>query len=107
MTTKSTVHALCSMALLATAGAAEDRVFEDQVRPILESNCLPCHTAKTRSGGFSIDAVAGVVTPGKPEQSRLIQLLTAKAAPRMPLGKPALPAEQVETIAKWIRAMPD
>src|ERR1022692_4442507 len=113
--TTELINVLCAVTLLATCAAAEDGVFEEQVRPILGSNCVPCHSTKIRNGGFSIDSlsdiVAGgnrrgpVIAPGKPDDSVLIQVLTARITPQMPLGKPALSPPQVETISKWIASM--
>src|SRR5450432_3009748 len=109
------INALCAITLVATCAAAQDRVFEDQVQPILGSNCVPCHSAKTRSGGFSVDSLSDIaaggnrrgpaITPGKPAESVLIQVLKGAITPQMPFGKPALPAQQVETISKWIASI--
>lgn len=41
-------------------------------------------------------------TPGHPEQSVLVRALEGDLSPRMPLGKPALSAEEIATISRWI-----
>lgn len=46
------------------------------------------------------------VTPGKPEESVLIQVLRGKINPRMPYGRPPLTEEKIRQIAAWIEALP-
>src|SRR5438270_4828075 len=92
-------------------GAATDAIFEEKVRPILTANCQACHSAKTKSSGFSVanaDAVlAGgtkngpAVVPGDPANSPLVKLLKGHLSPRMPLGA-ALAAADIATIEQWI-----
>jgi len=98
--------------LLTTPLAAQDQLFEESVKPILTANCTPCHAAQTRTSSFSIasaaDVIAGggrrgpAVLAGKPDDSVLIRVLRGQLQPRMPLGTPPLPADQIDTIARWI-----
>src|SRR5215831_17591925 len=86
---------------LATLGA-QDRAFDEQVNPILTANCTPCHDAKTRSSGFSVDSAADVIAGGSRRGAgALIDILNGKITPRMPFGKPPLPEAQVATISNW------
>jgi cytochrome c553 len=84
---------------------AQDRTFDEQIKPILTANCTPCHDAKTRSSGFSVDTPSDVIAGGSRRGSAaLIDILKGKIAPRMPFGKPALNDVQIDVIAKWIAA---
>src|SRR5262249_52374330 len=44
--------------------------------------------------------------PGKSAESPLVQYLRGEKQPRMPFNGPALPAEQIEVIARWIDRLP-
>ena len=76
---------LAGTAVWAAPPAGSHKVsFTKDVRPILAEACFACHgpDAARRAGGFRLDqrasAVAkGVITPGKPDKSKLIQRITA------------------------------
>ncbi|AMV37309.1 PSD1 and planctomycete cytochrome C domain-containing protein [Planctomyces sp. SH-PL62] len=89
--------------------------FEARVRPVLIENCYPCHSAQaakskgglrlddreaTRAGGDSGPAV----TPGRPDESLLIQAVEhaddGEVAPMPPKGK--LPDEAIADLRRWI-----
>src|SRR5437867_5329877 len=84
--------------------------FEEKVLPILKSNCLPCHDARTRTSGFSITTLESVmaggsrrgqaVKAGLPAESPLVQVLRGQLTPQMPLGK-KLPDADIAVIEKW------
>ncbi len=40
---------------------------------------------------------------GKPEESLLVRYVKGELQPRMPLGQPALPGEQIELLREWIQ----
>jgi hypothetical protein len=46
-----------------------------------------------------------VVVPGKPDQSKLVLVLTGKVSgvPSMPLGRGALPSAWIQDVAKWVQ----
>src|SRR5439155_14131929 len=94
--------------------------FINDVAPILKENCYACHDAKKHSGKFEMTSYAKLrqggsnedpVTPGKPDESLLIHLLTSDGAKRMPPPPKdktsdkdgALPAEKVAVIERWVR----
>lgn len=89
--------------------------FINDVAPILKENCYACHDAKKRKGKFDMTTVetfrkGGIkeidpLVPGKPEESHLIDLLTATDKSRMPPLETgdALPKEKVEIIRQWIK----
>ena len=103
----------CLFALAVDPGpSARAGTFEQKVLPLLRTNCVPCHDAKTHTSGFSIESLRSVVAggarhglavkAGHPESSLLIELLRGTVKPQMPFGK-ALPATDIATIEAWIR----
>src|SRR5690606_37530902 len=67
----------------ATLGSDED-FFEAQIRPLLAKRCYECHSDKKQQGEVRLDqreavlseGPAGrIVVPGKPDESRLLQVL--------------------------------
>jgi WD40 repeat protein len=101
----------------AAAGAAVKKgpiSFINDVAPILKENCFACHDAKKRKGKFDMTSYAKLrkggdkedpITPNKPEDSRLVELITSAEADRMPpkeAGDP-LPKGKVATIEQWIK----
>ena len=89
--------------------------FEDEVLPILQENCRPCHDRHTRTSGFSVANLEAVlsggarhgtaVKQGLPQRSPLMKVLRGEIKPQMPPGK-TLPGEQLELIEQWIRELP-
>ena len=90
---------------------AADRVgmitFSKDIVPILISNCGNCHVDRAR-GQFSMatfNALANglggapVIVPGKPDESHMIELITAKTMP--PSGN-GIPDADLEKLKKWI-----
>ncbi len=104
------------LSLTAFAGAhsatAETSFLRD-VAPILLKRCSGCHGERVHLGGYRVDTFRGLSTkgasglnsivPGKPADSRLFQLITAKVeAARMPQSDDPLSAEQIALIRAWI-----
>ena len=67
--------------------------FEKEIRPLLSSRCLKCHSSKKQKGGLRLDlrtaALKGgdsgaVIQPGKSAESRLVLMVAGKAKKRMP-----------------------
>jgi hypothetical protein len=95
--------------------------FINDVAPILKENCFACHDAKKRKGKFDMSTYESFrkggdkedpLVPGKPDESLIIDLLTAKDKSRMPPPKDIpdpLPQAKIDVIAKWIAegAKPD
>jgi WD40 repeat protein len=119
-----TAAALTYLAFLLSPAAAVAREqdkkpvsFINDVAPILKENCMGCHGAKNpkgkldmtkyetfRKGGTKDDPV----TPGKPEESYIIEVLTATDNKRMPPKQPGdpgepLPKEKIAVIEQWIK----
>ncbi|MBL8231921.1 MAG: DUF1549 domain-containing protein, partial [Bryobacterales bacterium] len=86
-----------------------------EIAPLLAEKCSACHSAKSKTSGYSVatrDAViAGgnkygkAVIGGHPEQSPLMKLLRGELAPKMPVGGELSKAD-VERLENWIRSMP-
>ena len=97
--------------LPAMAGAGEpDRVFREQVAPILEQRCLHCHGRETPKGGLSLASREGAlrggengpaVVPGKPGEGLLLEMVSGEP-PEMPQKDRPLSKEQVEGLRRWV-----
>jgi hypothetical protein len=88
--------------------------FINEVAPILKENCFACHDPKKRKGKLDMTTYEGLrkggtkddpVSPGKPEESLLCDLVTATDKSRMPPREAgdALPKGKIELIARWIK----
>jgi hypothetical protein len=87
--------------------------FKRDVAPILMKNCLACHGQQEPKGEYQLSSYeklmkegysgSPVITPGKPEESELLRLVSSEDADeRMPKEADPLPAEAVERIKRWI-----
>ena len=99
--------------MLSGAMAAETPNFDGQIAPILQKNCLACHSSTARMGGLVMEnydslikggAHGAPIVPGNADGSRMIQMLEGKTAPRMPFGADPLPAADIAAIKAWINA---
>lgn len=85
---------------------ADDTFFEKNIRPVLAEKCWSCHStqAKLVHAGLKLDDKSSrdsVITPHKPEDSRLYKALLYTGATKMPpTGK--LPPETLENFKIWI-----
>src|SRR5579883_505828 len=96
---------------LPAAWAAEgERLFREQVAPVLERRCVHCHGSEAPKGGLSLASARGlmrggqngaVVVPGKPEESLLLDMVSGDA-PEMPQKDKPLSKEQVDGLRRWI-----
>jgi len=95
------------------AMAAESPGFDAQVAPILQKNCLACHSSSGRMGGLVMESYDALIkggthgppiVPGNAEGSRIIQMLEGKIVPRMPYGGDPLPPVDIAAIKAWINA---
>src|SRR6516164_2378478 len=86
--------------------------FEKKVRPVLVSQCFPCHSAgKKRSGGLLLDSRAGLlkggdtgpaIVPGDPGKSLLVTAIGYQDIPKMP-KRTKLPDEQIADLTAWVK----
>lgn len=103
----------------APAAAADAKSsFIAQVAPILQDNCVSCHSAKKAEGGYRLDTFHELMQPGdsatativakQADASLLLQrLISADPSERMPPESPPLSAEKVEAIRAWINSGAD
>lgn len=107
---------LCShVALFAETAAAPPaehiEFFEKRVRPVLLQHCVICHGDQKQQGGLRVDSSAAMlkgnesgaaIVPGKPEDSRLIQVLkySSDDIQMPPAGK--LAEHEIAALTKWV-----
>jgi roadblock/LC7 domain-containing protein len=112
-TSTSVFAAICTALLAFPVYAASTPAFNSNVAPILQKNCLACHSSTAKMGGLVMDkfdllmkggAHGPVIIPGKSGESRLVMMLEGKIQPRMPFGSDPLPAADIATIKAWIDA---
>jgi mono/diheme cytochrome c family protein len=99
-----------------TPAAAKPAIdFSRQIRPILAENCFACHGPddRARKAKLRLDTKqgalghAGLVVPGKADESELIARITSQeASERMPPAKSGkkLTAAQIDLLRKWVEA---
>jgi hypothetical protein len=99
------VFTLCS-------AKAQDGVafFEQNVRPILRTNCLACHSDKTLTSGLSLETRESILKGGnrgpgiqtdKLSDSILVQAVKQAGDLKMPPGRKLKP-EQIAVLEKWV-----
>jgi cytochrome c553 len=102
-------------ALLVPAIAAGDdaEFFEAKVRPVLAAHCVSCHGPEKQKAGLRLDTPEGmkkggesgpVVSPGKPEASRLVEAISyhddsLQMPPKRKMGDP-----EIETLTRWVKS---
>src|SRR5437867_5893879 len=93
--------------------AAQDPSYLRDVRPILDKNCTSCHQPASKEADLDLTTYAGfqaggkrgpAFVPGSPEQSLVLQLITAALKPSMPFGQSPLAENDVATIREWIKS---
>lgn len=112
--------ALAAALAAATAARGDDPVpdrpvsFRADVAPILVRSCLGCHDERKAESGLNLTTYArlreggetlaeGIVEPGDPDASYLIELVRPDANPRMPLKQDPLTADEIATLERWVR----
>ena len=110
---------LCGVLLLSLPGrlpaqptTEQIEFFESAIRPLLAEHCYQCHSQKANPvfAGLRLDSRSDlekgsdsgpVVIPGKPEESRLVEVVRGTGALQMPpAGK--LSADKIAALVKWI-----
>ncbi len=103
---------LLSGAIAFAQEAAPNDVYSTRVKPLLAKQCGECHGPKKQQSGLRIDSAKGMldggdsgtaVVPGDSAKSLLVQAISgAEGVSKMPPEEPALSAEEVALIRKWI-----
>lgn len=84
--------------------------YSKQIQPIFDKNCTDCHAGSSASAGLHLDSAAGlmkgsdsggVIAPGKPADSLLIQRISDTTGNQMPPGGP-LSKDQIKLITDWV-----
>src|SRR4051794_24674338 len=115
MVLRSEICAWLSAALLVPSLFAQPTpeaaaFFENEVRPILKSNCLPCHDDQKRTSGLSFSSresiLAGgnrgaAVKPGNLPESLLVRAIEQTGDVKMPPGRKLQPAE-IAIMRRWV-----
>jgi len=92
--------------------AAQLEAFEKHVRPVLVTKCFGCHGAEKQKGGLRLDSRNSMmqggdsgpaITPGDPEQSRLIEAIRYGDDLQMP-PKGKLRESEISALTQWVKA---
>ncbi len=88
--------------------------FVHEIAPILQKNCLKCHTDTKRKGGLSMNSEetfregsedGPIIEPGHPEKSLMLELITSEDDDEwMPPKGDRLEKKEIELIRNWIAA---
>src|SRR4051794_23531309 len=109
---RSSLLALLLLAAPLQAAPRGPVSFINDVAPILKDNCFACHDAKKRKGQLDMTTFETFrkggtkddpIADGKPEESYILDALTATDKRRMPPKESgeALPPEKIEIIRQW------
>lgn len=89
--------------------------FSRDVAPILVARCQGCHHDTKSAMGFNLTTYSKlrqggkqsgpdeIIVAGKPDESRLVEVLQASAQPRMPLKLKPLTENEIVLISDWIK----
>ena len=94
--------------------APPDAHFVNEVKPLLERRCLPCHDGRTLAGRFSLasratafqpDPGGPFIVPGHPGKSKLLTVVLApESHPQaMPPTGHGLSEVEILVLEEWIR----
>ena len=82
--------------------------FARDIAPLLTKSCVECHGQAKAKGGLRLDTRDGVlsaVVAGDVARSGLHErLVSTEEDERMPHERDALPAQEIEAVARWIAA---
>jgi mono/diheme cytochrome c family protein len=96
---------------IAGSGAEKSPAYEQEIRPLFETKCLRCHSAKAKKADLDLSTPAGiaqggesgpVVVAGKPDESPLFEKVHEGEMP--PGKKDRLSAAEVDTIRRWVES---
>lgn len=103
--------AMADALMVARPKGNETILFSRDIAPVLVEHCTGCHGGNQASANLNLDTfnrllrggnTGAIISPGKADESLLIQRLRAEEQDRMPLRRPALPEETIAKIATWI-----
>ena len=94
-----------------TCRRVSETFFETKIRPVLATDCLPCHGGKKTESGLKVDSRESLlqggdrgpaIVAGKPEQSLLVRAIRQTDDELKMPPKRRLPAEVATAFAQWI-----
>lgn len=97
------------------SAAARDAVVA-RAAAVLAERCASCHGAREPAAGVRADTPAALrevqegvpwVTPGKPEQSRLLEVVGGESATRRIAPKHRLSQSEIDALRAWIASLSD
>ena len=89
-------------------GVKDSVCYLNEIQPIINSNCAMsgCHDPITQAAGYDLSSyftVMNLVKPGKPDKSKLIEVINGGGEEAMPPApNPQLNQEQIDLLRKWI-----
>jgi WD40 repeat protein len=87
--------------------------FNSDIAPILQKNCLACHSSTEKMGGLVMESYDSLIKggahgspilPHNARESRLALMIEGKIEPQMPYAADPLPAADIAMIEAWINA---
>jgi WD40 repeat protein/mono/diheme cytochrome c family protein len=108
-------HGRARETLAMAASTAETHVpsYSADIAPILEKNCVSCHSSTEHKSGLVIDNYSALMKGGRhgavvvrhdAKDSKLMRMLEGELDPQMPLEADPLPSAQLAIIKAWIEA---
>src|ERR1035441_3181525 len=87
--------------------------YDDDIKPLIQRRCLPCHSSSEMRASLNLETFQGVmkgggsgdvVKPGRVSASMLYKVLAREeGVPQMPLGGPKLPDADINKVREWIQ----
>lgn len=100
---------LLNCVVLHASALAQQPDFAHDVVPILKEHCAECHTGEKSEGGFSFNTQrqlieSGYVKSGKPDASRLIELVASHDVEDQmpPQDRKRLTQEEIDVLRRWV-----
>jgi mono/diheme cytochrome c family protein len=88
-----------------------EKLFQEQIQPILEEHCWDCHGSETQESGLRLDTLAGwqagghsgksLIVAEQPSTSYIVEAMNHAGDIAMPPDD-KLPDEMIASITKWI-----
>ena len=100
-----------AIACSAHADEASETFFETKIRPVLATDCLPCHGGKKTESGLKVDSRESLlrggdrgpaIVAGEPEKSLLVRAIRYTDDELKMPPKRHLPAEVAAAFAQWV-----
>src|SRR5260370_41624277 len=89
---RSWLHLGIALAAIAVPAAAQRApLFKSEIMPVLQKNCVMCHSEQQKMAGLDLSSFSGmmagsssgpVISPGKPERSMLWEIVGNRQKPQ-------------------------